>query len=748
MSRTVSAELWSDWECKNGVPIGALRIRQGTYGYALDNTDNCALEVFTDPRVVPSVRDVIRLTEQATGTVIEYRIQSIERPNHGKTRTLKGLSPFADLGSSGWVRINGAYPTYNLGGLMTPTEMLTTIVFTNLAEDELDWWSIGTVDIDAVRFLRSDLEGAEGWSHAQWIRAMEETYAGEARHRRNGGSGYYLDFLSRVGSTATPMRIVDGKNLIDLQEVQDDGELATAIQVTTLATGGGGYFGIGENAWVLGTIPGSAPYWIPLTDFDTTAAAPIVFDDQVNDYYLLTKTGTLVQITDSRASDSAVLVAATTGLTAGDLVQIVKNSSAHRLTELRNPSAKRLFRVDAGRSAYSGRNLIRNGDFASFSGLVPSYWTVGTNLTANKYPRASATTYTLTGGNGGVSSTTVTITAGPANHIIYEGEWVRWGGTDRLIGATTQLDGSGAGTITMFTAVAVTNGTTITEGATWRNLRNTAFPDAVSANPSGNILWLTGGLRGASQGDTSGLGTYASSGANAITSPEFTVKYVAGLTDFLTAYSTWSIRTAIDLYNRDVSNIETQNIADTVYRNLPAMMLGTGASTQLARALWTAPVLANSEAHAALSCAYALTADQAFRVQCFPTVSKTTSSVDPDPSCILREVVVGVGVNESVESQVGDSPNANINWHRTNRALLARQLTVRNVRVTFADLSRLAGYSITRENVVLGGDVELARIGLTARVVAIVFDIRNPANTQVIIDSRPTRLIKFLSERL
>jgi len=749
-----SVELWSDWQCNGGVAAGRLRVVSGSWGLEVDGSDACELAIVPDTRTTPALRDVIRITDGA-GVVYEYRIQSIGRTLANNTRVIKGLSPLADLGTAGPVRqiTAGAATTYLTGAMAkTATEYINDSILTNLAADELSWLSLGTVSgaLDVARYI--EVQGAPK-QRLQVLREMEKVFGAEARLRRNGSAGYYLDFLTRVGSTGETVRIVRGKNLLALQEASDDGELATAVMVRG-GLNGGAFWNIGENAWELGAIPGSAPYWIPLTDF-RTLASPIAFDDQVNGCYLLTKTGTTVEITDSRTSDGAVLVAATTGLVEGDLVQIVADSSATRLSELDNPAAKRLFREDT--SFMSGvvgqRNIARNGDFWDTGvGYSVANWTVGANLTANYYLRSSPATFTMVGGNGGVSSTNITITsltssADPSGVIFYEGEWVRWGGTNYLLGATTFVTPTG-GNLTLFTAAAVADGTTITEATTFRNLKAMTFPD--DGVPSyGYHCWLTGGLRPGSQGDTAGLATYASSGANAITSAEFTVKYVAGITDYITAYSVWSVRTSIDLYNRDVSNVETAVMADTVYRNLPSMMLGTSTATQLARTLHTTRINANSESHFDLSLSYAISANQTFRLQCFPLVSKTTSSVDPDPACLLRYVTVTVSPSSSPTSvPIGDQPIANLFWHWGNRTLLARQLTSVNVRVSLLDLSRLAGFSYTRENITLGADVELVEIGITARVMGIVYDMINPENTQVVIDSRPTRLVKFLAENL
>jgi hypothetical protein len=97
---------------------------------------------------------------------------------------------------------------------------------------------------------------------------------------------------------------------------------------------------------------------------------------------------------------------------------------------------------------------------------------------------------------------------------------------------------------------------------------------------------------------------------------------------------------------------------------------------------------------------------------------------------------------------LSDAPTANQLWQRGNRALAARALASQQLRVSLEDLSVAAGYVITREQLTLGGRVELVDLGLTVRVVAITYSALDASNVQVLLDSRPTRLIKFLAERV
>jgi hypothetical protein len=743
----ITAERWSNWACNNGVKRGAVRVVSGTYSEMVDASDACDLVIQHDARSTVALGEVLRLTDDA-GVVREYRVQARGRALSSQQRTVRGLSPWADLGRAGRVRTtSGGLVVFDVGGVLTLEEFLTDIVLTNLAADGLSWLTLGTIATTEPKEL---VAPGEGWSHIEWITQLCTLFGVERRLRRVSDTSYALDCPVTIGAGAAAVRVALGRNLLDWQEDADDSELATAITVlgatpdgaVTPAT-------IGENAYVLGTIPGSAPYWIPLTDF-AGGAAPIVLDDQWLNAYLLTKTGTTVQITDSRASDSAVLVSATAGLTAGDLVQIVKDTSATRLTEVTAPNTRRLHRVDMASTLRGERNLARNGTFESFSGLVPDHWVVGGSVAPKKYPRTSSTTFTLTGGNGGVSGTSVTITAGPANHVVYEGEVLQFPGTaSRVVASTVQLDVSGAGTITLTAAIAVTNGSSITDwGTAFTNRRNIVLPDD-GLSTSGNVLWVpetNDGLYGA----TSGWATFVPAAASAIRSPTYTVKYIAGL-PYLHAAVGWSVRcdSAYGIYNRDGSTVETADVALTAHRQLPALVLGkVSTSTLLASVLHTTKILASTNVHVNQQCSALLSADTDVALQFYGCSAYTVGPGRYYHPTLLRWAMLWLAPNAdaAIPPLCGDRPHANELVARGNRGLLARGSDLTQLRVTAADLSAAAGYSVTREQVTLGGPIEVADLGVTVRAMGILMNAEG--GTDYLLDSRPTALTQFLAERV
>ncbi len=739
-----TVQLWSDWECNGGVPYGELTVVSGSWGLELDGSDSCELVVQPDTRTTPTLRDVVRIVDGA-GDVYEYRLQSIGGTLANRTQVLKGLSPLADLTTLGLVRtVSGGTTSYAVGGTYTP-DGFVDVILANIAADGGGYWGKGTVEPTAPVTLTAPIGG---WTYLRWLRELKDATGAELRARRNGGTSFVVDLVTQIGATGATIFVATGKNLLGLTTSGDDGELATAVTVQGLTPDGGtAPATIGENAWTVGAIPGSPPYWIPLTDPDG-GAAPIVFDEQFTGNYLLTRTATTVEITDSRASDSAVLVAATTGLVEGELVQVVADSDATRLTEVVTPNVRRLHRVDPVPTLRGERNLVLNGLFrrgASDYAIAD----VTNSIDAGRYPRDSATTLTMTGGTGGVPSTNLVITAGPADAIIYKDEFLSPSTGSVRVAATTQLDGSGTGVIVLTANATVANGTSITLstnvaggfGAT----RIATFPD--DSQPAGGAVVKCPIDVTTHAWPHSSSTHYAYAGLHSNT---YTVKYVAG---GIGAYvyaaagvSVYNNQTAAEFGNQDGSSAITDDVASVVTRRLPLLRIDQPSATAiLASTLAAQRVPAASTAHYTLTTSAALSADTDVRLSFYPARGAISGALGI--GTYLRWWMLWLGP-EAVPVPCGDRPHANDLLARGNRALLSRQLSVSNLRMSLLDLSQLAGLSAARETITLGATVTIADVGLTARVVAIRYDVREPRNTQVVIDQRPKRLVQFLAENV
>lgn len=716
MSRIVSVTLWDDLECAGGVRLGDLRVVRGTASMHLDSSDACSLLVDVDGRVIEgangqaTVRTVVRL-EDGLGTVVEYRMSQLGHTLRTNQWTLQAVSPLLDLASAGVVRsVVGGVTTFGVGGTYTPSDFIDTIILSDLATDGLTWLSRGTIDPTApVTLFAADT----GSTRLDLLRQLADLTGSELRLRRVGSTGYAID-LTPVGTTATPLHIAMGKNLVDFQQDFDDADGASAVTVLgATASGWDGPATMAENAWTLGTIPGSAPYWIPLTD-PGGGAGPVGFAGQLLGSALLLNDGTTLTITDSRTTpDNAVEVAAPTGLTAGDRVQIVAGGSAQRIVTLTTPGVRRVHRVDTGAASRlrGEANLVANGTFATWASddLPTGFGTTN----GRRYPRTTPTTLTMTVASNAPDLTVVNISGGTPNaRTFLHDYWVVSGSistTIKQIGAVN-LDGSGAGvfsfqTLGGSTALALVAGDTLTLSATTQ-LRPTAFPD---------------------DGFTTDVIRLDSTGAG-VRGPSWRIKYLAGM-------GTLNAAAWVTEINKSGGDILAVNCMSLDIRDMagPSTLVTANASADLTNGSMRSDVL---------SATYTLSGDL--------TVAARVNAIGvPSVGSYCRAIMLWLSPQPAEVPPAVDGSWGNALWQRANRVLLGRAATVSQLRVTMRDLSAAAGYSITREQLVLGGDVVLDDLGITVRLIGMTVPIVGDlTDVQVLLDSRPTSLVQFLAERV
>lgn len=741
MTSTVFAELWSDWPCAGGTRLGALTLARGTYSDAVDNSDALSATVFDDARAQPALRRVVMVTDPA-GIVRGYRLSAANRTRTDRLWAIRGASPLTDLATYGLVRTTtGGVTSYAVGGRYTATEFIDTFVLANLSADGASHWGRGTVDATGYETITAPVEG---WTRLEWCRAIADRFVLELRARFNGTTSLLIDLVARTGSTATPVHVAFGKNLVRVQDDQDDGELATAITVLgAVAEGATVPADIGDNAWALGTIPGGAPYWIPLTD-PAAGAGPIAFASQFGTAagsqaaYLLRSDGGTTQITDSRITpDNAVLVAATTGLTAGHHVGIVADSSATRLTELRAPNVARLHRTDRLSEARGERNLLRNALLLNWTDVfTPALWTAqGGTLNVGEYPRNTPATLSgiVTNGAQSAGAGGVTFRGAPANARFYSGEYLVAGAAAYRVGNVVALaDGSGNGSIVFASGTLpapIADGQPITFLGQAPK-RPTSFPTERDAN---NLMRFL----------NNGSGTMPPSATSLrMQSEAITVKYIAGPLAQVNAAVAYTLHNGSGsaVGNLDAGAAITEDPALVVTRRLPGVMIRNNSTAALlAYGICTRQIANDTTQEETATCSATLTADTTIDVCLLPGSSDTIFNG-------ARWCTVWLGPTTGVLPYPGSW--ANLLWQRGNRALLARDLGTRQIACTLRDLSRAAGYSLTREQLVLGGDIVLDDLGITVRLLRVTFDALNLDNPELQLDAMPTRLKQFLAERV
>jgi len=738
---TFSAELWSDWPGAAGaVRYGVLDVVSGSFSEALDNSDAMTMSVRPDARVPVTLHTVV-LIAGAGHPLRGFRVTAVDESIALETQTVRGLSAFADLNTHGLARdVTNGLTTFDVGGRYTPTEFVTDRVVGALAADGFSYWSVGTIDPTAMETITAPVSG---WSASQWLRQLADRSGAEPRVRLASATNLAVDLSTRVGASAADVVVSLGKNLLSLFTARSSTDLASAVTVLgDVVDGTTRPASIAENAWTLGAIPGSAPYWIPVTD-PAGGAAPIAFDDQCAGLYLLRSDGGTTAIVNTRASDSAVLVAATTGLTAGHHVQFVADASATRLVELTTPNVPRLHRTDALSGARGERNLLRNALFLNWTNeFTPELWTAqGGTLNVGEYPRAEPATFTgiTTSGSTAAGAAGIALAGFQPGERLYLGEQfviagkTVGGGNPRVGNVVAIANGSGvvsvafaSGTLDALTAA----GTGVTMFAA-EPKRPTAFPTERDTN---DVLRLL----------NNGSATWPPSATSVrLQSEAFTVKYVPGDLAQLNVACAFTMHngSGATLGNLDAGATITDDVAAVATRVLPAVMLRNNTTAaRLAYGVCATRVANNETSHQVATCSAVLTADTTIDVCILPATGAQSLWNG------ARYITVSQGTAVDVPPYPGSW--ANRLWQRSNRILVGRSLDARQLRITLRDLSRVAGYSVTREMLTLGGSILLEDLNVRVRVVSITFDLLDADNTTVLLDSRPTKLLTYLAERL
>lgn len=734
MALYAEIEYWSDYPAAGGIRKGAVSgAARCVVTPTIDGAGSCELEV---PEDVASgiLRGYVVRIEDALGAIYEYRIRKRTRTLGGTHRTLVGQDPLLELATVGPIsQTVGPITSLDINGLYTPTEWIDTFILPYLTTRGMTYWSRGTVDFTAQ--IRLPIaEG--GYTPLGLLRAIQEQTGGELQAIRVGTTGYQIALVTRVGSSAPTVQIELGRNLLALTEDEDDQDMASVVIPQGAMQTNGLPADIGENAWVIGTITGAGPYVVPLTD-PAGGAAPVAFDDQLNGLYLLRSDGGTTAITDSSATGSTVTVAANTGLTAGEYVQIVKDASANRMTELTNPTqTARIIRVSSDSAQRGERNYLRNPLFLNWTDyFTPLLWSAtGGAMAVGQYPRNTPASHSgiVTNGSQTAGAGGINFRGAPANSPFYANEYLVVGGNGYRVGNTVALaDGSGNGSIVFASGTlpsTVADGQPVTffgQAPT----RPATFPTERESN---NVLRLL---------STGGSSTIPPTASQArLQSEAITIKYVTGTLSQLNAAAGWTITngSGSDVGNTDGGGLITEDFASMANRGMPGIMLVDGTPTRLAYSFILQKVPASSTINAVTTLSYTMTADKTVRL-CL--ISSNTAMF---MGC--RWVALWLG-DANATTPIAFAQGNKL-WQRGNRELLARALAVKNVSVTFRDLATVLGYIPTAENVQLGGNVYLGDLGITARVVGMTLDMVNPDQSTVTLDARSPNLVRFLMEKI
>ena len=329
----------------------------------------------------------------------------------GPLRQLLALRPIVRVLTD--VSTSTTLPAFN----GTIAELLARRVLVSLAEDQLTWLSLGTIDSSAP----FDWPEQTAVRRGEVLTLIEQVTGLEVALRRLANdAGYAIDVLTSRNGALDPVLFERGATAQAIARVGDLLQTATAVRPF-----GDDGLTLGEVDWLGGAATGSGPFWIPLSD-PTGGPAPIQEDGQFVGAFLGLPGGSALPIIGSRVSDSAVQVASLGAYATGARVALWETAQGRPVSVVRSPSAMASSRglVEAKatvKGTRQERTLNRNGDFLS-DGL---YWTHGAQGGPIRRTDLGKTlAFQVNGARsaGTGTGTPLAVDGLPANERVYEGD--------------------------------------------------------------------------------------------------------------------------------------------------------------------------------------------------------------------------------------------------------------------------------------------------------------------------------------
>jgi hypothetical protein len=328
-------QVWSAPKCQSDAqPIAALpSVTSAQITETINGTDSGTIRVPADVARAAGIAEgrIIRAIVPLRG-VVEWVITSVADSTSGTTVSVT-LGPVRQLlALRGFVReqTGTAVSLSFAPSAMTVTDLLTRYVLTNLAEDGLAWLSLGTIEytdtIDTGSFSAIRRGGL--------LALIEKTTGYEVQLRRlDNDAGYAIDVLERRGADLPTLLMEAPATATAISRIRDLAQTATAV----VPVGTDGKV-LGEVDWVGGAASGTGPFYIPLTD-PAGGAPPIREDDQFAGAFLRLADGSVLAVTGSRASDSAVRVDAVGSYVSGQSVILCETTAGRPISVIASPSA-------------------------------------------------------------------------------------------------------------------------------------------------------------------------------------------------------------------------------------------------------------------------------------------------------------------------------------------------------------------------------------------------------------------------
>jgi hypothetical protein len=588
-------------------------------------------------------------------------------------------------------------------GRITPADLLTEYVLTNLAADGLSWITLGTVDPTAPL----EVGTLQRVTRAGVLDLIEQETGATARLRGLYTSGVLTGFaLDVVADVAAGLDVVPlSAGLASVQRTRDALRAASVAVPFDVADRP-----MQQTAWVVDAVSGTAPAWITLRDVEAPAPWPIREDGQFVGAFLVQADGTATAITDSRASDSAVQVGAIGTLAVGAEVTLARDTAGRPVLEVTSPSAVagprgRLVGQVTTREPHGARNLVRNPLMLDWTAIDnPAQWQAVNSCVVGEYFRDTPLTWTaLVNGAVAPGSFGVFYDGAVPGSRIYQSERVVFGGVALVWPILTSIaDSTGAGSFLFngATSPAIADNATITLTDV---TRPASFPleryqNSVMRFLSQEAMTVTNAptkqhVRSASVRIATAVGTQVSVEAG------------------------WTFRnTAVtSVQNTDSGGTPTTDLSAVVNLVLPGVMLYDSNTSAVIG--WQTPteVPAGATVHRTVKTTGTVLSDTAVRVGLFPgSVQKSAFFA----AC--RWVSLWIGDAEPDEPWLGSRSNQL--FHRAQDVLasaaLGTRYTVRGVDLTRLETENGAlalGQSVRLRSETLGVDT-------TVRIVKLDYD--------------------------
>lgn len=214
---------------------------------------------------------------------------------------------------------------------LTPAEIGTQYLWTNLADDGLTWIVPGVSEYPGTIAL-----GAfAAWTRAQVMDAVEQATGYRYVFTRLADGRYRCDLRNPATFSTVDVALDEGVAVYSLEETQDLTSAANVIEPRTSAG-----LPMRDTWWEVAAITGAGPWWVRLVDpADPENGPPVIREDgQFVGQFLRPNDGLAIAIAASRASDSSVQVAVRTGLVVGGLAGFVRTAEGALSSEVSSPS--------------------------------------------------------------------------------------------------------------------------------------------------------------------------------------------------------------------------------------------------------------------------------------------------------------------------------------------------------------------------------------------------------------------------